>query len=400
MRDHRFWSVPKFPQQFGLPPGPAVIAADDYPEGTPRATDPYKQSSFQHRSSDSAGKATRSANPKEYDLTNKESAETIVVGGTTRHETLDNTPDNVDYGTNGGLVPDDMQKPPRTSNIGSEDGESQNPLNMKKTAKIILHKEMVELIPFATTLKLQYISRVLCSGELRIVNLAALCDIDIGPLAFQRRVQHLVKMLGQDLLAEARSQIGKHAAMILRRDQSSTFVGQLIEWLTRAGAGAQRTEAPACLKRDMGNNEHDWEADSTTPFTFMEIEKILLDSNAYWSYRKRLLEITHKPYENRVLKALVPSGTASERPSIDCLGKLLDVQSVLLVARELSRTPSPLLDWSQDKALPVADRFKGLIESAMGEAWNWWPLRPRAHRLRHGFCRLSWQTVRILIFHY
>jgi hypothetical protein len=128
------------------------------------------------------------------------------------------------------------------------------------------------------------ISTAMCSEELQAINLATLCDIEMGPILFLRDVQRLVKIYGQNLHSEARSRVGKCAAIVLQEDDSSAYVAQLIEWRARASVQAPYTEKPlpmpASPKQNAGNTGNDREADILEPLDVTEIQRLLSDTKA------------------------------------------------------------------------------------------------------------------------
>lgn len=242
--------------------------------------------------------------------------------------------------------------------------------------------------------RLDLISATFCAHELQLINLAALSDIDIGPYRFRRGVQGLVEMFGQGLQSETQSQLGKLAAAALQGEQNSIYVAQLIERQTRGIFQAQRTKSSPPISVDPGggavNAGEDERADVPGPLSALELESLFSGGDAYGSYKKKLLAFAHNPYEKRISRAF---GLASK--VIDGSGKVLNRRGVTLVAQEISWTPIALLTWSCNTSLPILDQFKGFVESVMGETWNWWPPNPRLRRIDNGFCRLSWQTVRL-----
>jgi hypothetical protein len=116
-------------------------------------------------------------------------------------------------------------------------------------------------------------------------------------------------------------------------------------------------------------------------------DSLLYNSDAYDRFRAGLLDYVHEPYEKRILLAIggevKQSGVHLEQDSIHCM------------ARELSWVPVQSLTYLSDTDVSYAGAAKAFVEDRLGESWNWWPLAPRIHRLRSGYCRIQWRSVRI-----
>ena len=232
----------------------------------------------------------------------------------------------------------------------------------------------------------------MCSGELQVINLAALSDLDIGSREFQREVRRLTWIFGLDVHFEAQTLVEKRAAVILRECLYSAHVAQSIELQTRASVQAHRTSLPTAEKRNTQDNVADDSlANPLKQQDMSDVCNFFKGSQAYSAYAKGLLSFAHESYEARIRRCLCVGSRV-----IDYSGKALTPQGTTLAAQELSWTPTTLFSWSDDRFISAADRFKGHVEDTMGETWNWWPLEPRLRPLEDGFHRLSWQTVCLL----
>lgn len=355
---------------------------------------PGTSMSRQHGSLETKQDALRNLYPGREGLNDETSSETIGPLGPILQKDSDTRLANADYGTDDDTTLREVHK--LTFVRDSDDDVSSLSKAWSNLIKISSASDAFGLENAMTTadrlLMFDTISATMCSGDLQTINLAALCDVEMGPIQFCRGVQRLIKMHGQDLQSETRSRIGKCAAAFLQEAYISTSIAKLIEWQTRTSVQAQCTEKPLPISASRGQNEDNAEgnreASVMTPLDMDELEKLLSDSNARCSYMERLLELAHKPYEKRILKTL---GMANR--IIDCSGRSLTQQGIALLAQELSWTPVMLLAWSHGRSTSVANQLKGLVEDCMEERWNWWPLKPRLRRLGDGLRRLSWQNV-------
>jgi hypothetical protein len=115
------------------------------------------------------------------------------------------------------------------------------------------------------------------------------------------------------------------------------------------------------------------------------IHDLLYDSEALNNFKAEVLEFVHESYEKRILTAI---GGEMEQS-----GFRLEEDVTYSIAREISWVPVHFLTFSDDYSLSYTDKIKASIEEHMGESWNWWPLAPRLHQLRPGYCRLQWISV-------
>lgn len=238
---------------------------------------------------------------------------------------------------------------------------------------------------------------ILCDTELHPIILAALQDVGIGIDHFDREVQRLIEFFGRDLQAEARNRIGQIAADAFQGYLKTGILALLIDlrtrgWLRGQPIGNMLSRQFSHLAAiDCDTMDHD-ETNILTVHEVLAIENLIRSSKAYCTYKKGLLIFAHQPYQKRISISLREAGIV-----IDDSGKVLDAKGTMVVALEVSWTPTTLFRWSYGGHSSVADRLKGLVEDSMGETWNWWPLHPRVRRLDKRFCRLSWQTVRLLL---
>jgi hypothetical protein len=116
---------------------------------------------------------------------------------------------------------------------------------------------------------------------------------------------------------------------------------------------------------------------------------LLYNSDAYDIFRAGLLDSVHEPYEKRILLAL---GGEVEQSGVH-----LEQDSIHHVAREISWVPEQFFTYPSDTDLSCAGAAKAFVEDRLGESWNWWPLAPRIHWPRSGYCRIQWKSVCISI---
>jgi hypothetical protein len=116
---------------------------------------------------------------------------------------------------------------------------------------------------------------------------------------------------------------------------------------------------------------------------------LLYNSDAYDIFRAGLLDCVHEPYGKRILLAI---GGEVEQSGVH-----LEQDSIHHVAREISWVPVQSFTYPSDTDLSCAGAAKAFIEDRLGESWNWWPLAPRIHRPRSGYCRIQWKSVCIPI---
>ena len=112
--------------------------------------------------------------------------------------------------------------------------------------------------------------------------------------------------------------------------------------------------------------------------------EVLARSRAYPAFKTVLMQLAHKPYEQRIAFAL-GSTMFNERGQ--------RITSPKRAAEEISWVPTHRFSVSFEEHPAMADRLKGYVEESMDEVWNWWPLAPRVHTLRAGFCRFKWKEV-------
>jgi hypothetical protein len=112
---------------------------------------------------------------------------------------------------------------------------------------------------------------------------------------------------------------------------------------------------------------------------------LLYNSDAYDISRAGLLDYVHEPYEKRILLAI---GDEAEQSGVH-----LEQDSIHCMARDISWVPVQSFAYLSDTDLSCADGAKAFVEDRLGESWNWWPLAPRIHRLRSGYCRIQWKSV-------
>jgi hypothetical protein len=122
---------------------------------------------------------------------------------------------------------------------------------------------------------------------------------------------------------------------------------------------------------------------------YYSVRDSLATSQAYDIFKADLLDFLHQPYERCILSAISENLTGSP-------GDHMEQHTRRHIAREISWVPTHLLTFSYDASISYCDRFKALVESHIGETWNWWPLAAQVHRLSSGYCRLGWISVSVL----
>jgi hypothetical protein len=116
-----------------------------------------------------------------------------------------------------------------------------------------------------------------------------------------------------------------------------------------------------------------------------DLRDFFCNSEAYNTSRSELFDVAHEMYEKRILSAI--------GRDLEQAGVRLEKDVTHYTGREISWVPVHYLTFSDDASLSYADTMKAAIEERMGESWNWWPLAPRLHQLRPGYCRLQWKSV-------
>jgi hypothetical protein len=112
---------------------------------------------------------------------------------------------------------------------------------------------------------------------------------------------------------------------------------------------------------------------------------LLYNNEAFDNFRAGLIDYVHEPYEKRMLLAI--------GDEVEQSGGHLEQDNIRCMAREISWVPSQHFTYPSDIDLSCADAAKAFVEDRLGESWNWWPLAPRIHRLRSGYCRVQWKSV-------
>lgn len=125
------------------------------------------------------------------------------------------------------------------------------------------------------------------------------------------------------------------------------------------------------------------------PISTSGTHTLLYNSDAYDIFRAGLLDSVHEPYEKRILLAI--------GGEVEQSGLHLEQDSIHYVAREISWVPVQFFTYPSDTDPSCAGAAKAFVEDRLGESWNWWPLAPRIHRPRSGYCRIQWKSVCISI---
>lgn len=239
---------------------------------------------------------------------------------------------------------------------------------------------------------------LLYSVDTQPINLTARKDPDIGIGKHRLRLRRLIKMLGQELMGEARgpTQIGIAIALWIRGLPAQVMRECVVhsELASHSGraepskANATHPREPATHDARTGPIHSVGEAeDGKTDVNFTPLRDFILGSNAYASFMNRLLMSTHEPYRLRVEDAVGDSAIGEE-------GKMLHPEDIRIVVEELSWVPIHLLTCTERHSfrLQLVDRLKAFVEDHTTEGGNWSPLVPRVHMHEEGFCRLQWSS--------
>lgn len=226
---------------------------------------------------------------------------------------------------------------------------------------------------------------IFCATQLMNVNIAAITDPDIGSAIFRNRVYDLISDFGQALKIEISD---KHQEQSTRAAQSAATLLCSSKTLARI-ADAVVSNAEAAYKRQLESPLTDSKPSIGKCYydgvSLEDIKPVLLDSQAYISFRAQLLDFVHAPYETRIMAALNTKLSAGHAVFPGLRARSL--------AREISWAPIKIFQVSEQVHYGLSDRFKESVETTFGEVWNWWPLRQRLNRLRPGCVRLEWYSV-------
>jgi hypothetical protein len=148
-------------------------------------------------------------------------------------------------------------------------------------------------------------------------------------------------------------------------------------------AHADEDDALSDASVDSADEEED--AEQLTDKNFTHLRDFLVTSKAYAALQDRLFRFAHQPYRLRITEAVGDEAISES-------GKILSSQALEIVVEELSWVPVHLFTFVESFHLTIADRLKGFVEDRMHGEGDWWPLSPRQHSLRQGYCRLKWQS--------
>jgi len=231
---------------------------------------------------------------------------------------------------------------------------------------------------------------LLCNKEAKLINLTASQDPGIDIEEYCLFVRSLIGSLGQELKKEAGNPMQKGVALALwvRSIPVPAVHGLVIRSEVSLDPESDATHVepgPASTTTARIDQDGLNSYQSTCLQQLAGLSKFILASRACASFKRRLLEFTHRPYLSRIHRAIgddVVSGT----------GSLLQQDALKLLIFEVSWLPvhSFIFQESDTVRLPLLSRLRNFIESKTLLARNWWPSNPRYHPLREGFWRLQW----------
>lgn len=235
---------------------------------------------------------------------------------------------------------------------------------------------------------------VFCTEKLKVILAAALVDLDIGAERLYVEALRLVMMLAKGVEIEAR--VRGH--LDVSRDLGTTNLASYAAH--RAVQHAQKARSELLRRQGVGIIGNVSDEASASFFAdgdlqgpsekyYRNVHDFLFNSDAYGILEIDLLEFAHQPYKERIISAIGNDLVGSS-------GEDLDQSAAEAVAQEISWVPTNLLTISHDTTLSYSNEIKESVEHVVQETWNWWPLAPRLHRLRPGYCRLYWKSVRML----
>jgi hypothetical protein len=235
-----------------------------------------------------------------------------------------------------------------------------------------------------------------CTEELKPVLDSACEDFQIGAERLLKNARRLIGHFGRDLKSEVSDKIQLDVAKAMKTPKLSSYAAQsMMQHLQGSFPKSTSVQAPQTgPNEDMDPDSNDDSSDVldqddeeelwSTEYRY--IHDFLYHSEAYSTFKANLLDFVHRPYEKRIQSAI---GSDLVGPAGIRLGK--DI--IHCMAQEISWVPMHALLFSQDVGMPYGDTMKAFVEDHLGESWNWWPLAPRIHGLRPGYCRLQWKSV-------
>ena len=244
------------------------------------------------------------------------------------------------------------------------------------------------------------VNALFCTLKLSTVHAAAIQDIAIGPLKFERNIRRSISSYGKALKHEMDARDDHVAARNLQsRNVSERATRMIVERSRRIppnttsdlvdqrGTNVRFSNMPANQDQSFESDASEDEDEAIEDIgkeDFQILIDLLQNSQAYKQFKAQLLEFSHRPYEKRVLRSLECARTAEE-------GLIRDV--IIALSRELSWMPTHLIQFYTSERLSVSNYLKACVEDNTGEICDWWPLQPRKHPLKAGYIRVKWQTV-------
>lgn len=203
------------------------------------------------------------------------------------------------------------------------------------------------------------------------------------------RIQLTIQKFGEKLQLEAGSALEKAVGVAFQDSVVSERVTDLLMRPSKAVQQCGKTTVTDADKGDFREAHVDrarqrFEVQTPCVKEAAIWHEIFTRSRAFPVFKADLMNLAHDPYEQRIRSALGDT-IFSEKGH-----RLASPEQTI---RELSWVPPHLLSFSFHQPIGVIDRLKGFVEDSMNEAWNWWLLAPRLHKLRADYCRLRWQLV-------
>lgn len=143
-------------------------------------------------------------------------------------------------------------------------------------------------------------------------------------------------------------------------------------------------------QESIGSNQDVEEAEhigpDTSPFgEFESLKDALLESQAYQDSRLELITFVARQYTRKIRNILNPTSSTVETK--------LARQELQSFASEIEWLSPTDIRFSDHENLTLTDHLKALVEEALSESWDWWPLEARIPSLRDGYTRVKWQCV-------
>ncbi|PPJ56174.1 hypothetical protein CBER1_09082 [Cercospora berteroae] len=264
-----------------------------------------------------------------------------------------------------------------------------------------------------------FVRCLFCNNDLLPLNLAAITDAAIGVEKFRKNLNRLIRHYGNDLKGETTSKDEVRVARVMRQGNVAIRAAQSILDITENVQQRHRYPGLVIVQGEVGSlaaeskvlqpislqpfpedevdddtsaseddtsaSEDEFEDPGLAQETFSDVKGAFLESRAYARFKERLLDFVNRPSQKRILKAIGSQAISSA-------GVPLNVTALKAVALELSFVSANAVTLSYGERLSCSDILKGLIETWMGESWDWSPLARRKYALKDKWCRVLWKT--------